>query len=172
MKHINTLLRSLATMTMIAAAGHATAQVGDKASIQPVQPTVTEPQQPGHTVPDLRSTSAPRAPATTQEVDAAGELAPPPVQGIPDSIAETQPGQQATASLEQHYDHMQASAEERVGAFDVVDADGDLRVQWADIEQQQMNISRALFDQLDSDASGDLDRGEFVGVGETLSVNP
>lgn len=157
---------------LLAAAGHSWAQLSGGSSIEPLQPTVTKPVEPGHTVPDLRSTSEPRAPATTQEIESRRGLAAPPVQGMADSIADTRAGQERTASLEKHYDHMQASADERVEAFAVVDGDGDLRVQWTEVQQHGLDIARDFFEQLDGDNSGDLDRSEFVGVGETLSVNP
>lgn len=161
---IKPIFAATASLFVIVAA-NTVAQGAPESSIEPMQPSATEPMQPSVTEPMQPSMTEPRAPATTEPMDPEVGSRVPPVQGIPNSVAETQPGQERTAPIERHADHMDTTPAQRVELFEAADADGDLRLQRQELQEQGMNMEQDAFEELDADESGDLDRGEFVGVG-------
>lgn len=169
---MNNVIKPIFTATaslFVIVTANAMAQGAMESSIEPMQPSATEPMQPSVTEPMRPAITEPMAPATTQPMEP--EIGPrvPPVQGIPSSVAETQVGQERTAPIERHADHLETNPAQRVEIFNAADADGDLRLQREELHNQGMSMGQNKFDELDIDESGDLDRTEFVGVGSRSS---
>lgn len=139
------------------------AQVGIGSSIEPEQPTVTKPIEPTRTRPESPSSLDPTGPAVGEAMgDTRQQSSRPQMQT--DNQPATSSAVVEQTTVDSDFDRRQASAEERVRVFDTLDANNDLRLQWRELREQNVGIDREMFKQLDKDDTGDLDRGEFVGV--------
>lgn len=156
---------ALAAFGFVIVAEPSFAQTDVNSSTEPMQPSVTEPAQPSITEPMQPTIREPRPPATTEPMEPEFGREVPTVRGPAGSVAETVVGQERAAPIERHSNFMESTPTQRVQLFDAVDADGDLRVQWGEIREQEINIDRETFEELDVDNTDDLDRSEFVGVG-------
>lgn len=162
------LMKSIIAITAgVAIAGQSAAEIGgapQRSTPEPTPPPVTQPADPTVTEPVEPGLTRPTAPATTEPSQLPSERDVPPIQGPVDSVAETAADQERTAPIDRHSNPLDARPAERIQLFEAIDSDGDLRVQWREIRESGVEMDRATFEDRDVDGSGDLNRGEFVGV--------
>ena len=105
----------------------------------------------------------PITPISEQPIHPVPEAAIPPVHGDKPKM----PGERSTP-VYRPSNQIQTTAKNRVFShFDTMDRNGDRKLDWNELQSQQIGIEQDAFQRLDTDESGDLDPGEFISFNPT-----
>lgn len=80
----------------------------------------------------------------------------------PADVPEVFPTETRDNKLWKQDDHIHTTPDTAVLRFEVLDADGDRRLQWD--EMQVVDMTRDVFTTLDTDGSESLDREEYIAI--------